>query len=79
MKAQEIRELSDKELEDKLVDLKEEQFNLKFQLATGKIQNPGGIAHLRRSIARIKTILTERKRANADAAPTPATEETAKA
>lgn len=79
MKSQEIRELSDKELEDKLSDLEEEQFNLKFQLATGKIQNPGGIVHLRRDIARVKTIQNERKRASADAASIPATDNTAKA
>ncbi len=79
MKSQEIRELSDKELEEKLSDLKEEQFNLKFQLATGKIQNPGGIVHLRRDIARVMTILNERKRAKADTAPASATEDTAKA
>ena len=79
MKAQEIRELSDKELEEKLGDLQEEQFNLKFQLATGKIQNPGGIVHLRRDIARLKTIQKERKLAQGDAASTPATEETTKA
>lgn len=79
MKSQEIRELSDKELEEKLSDLKEEQFNLKFQLATGKIQNPGGITHLRRDIARVITIQNERKRANTETAPTSATEDTAKA
>ncbi len=79
MKSQDIRELSDKELEEKLSDLEEEQFNLKFQLATGKIQNPGGIVHLRRDIARVKTIQNERKRASVDAASTPATDNTAKA
>ncbi len=69
MKSQEIRELSDKELSDKLVDSKEELFNLKFQLATGKIQNPGRIVHLRRDIARINTIINERKCAQAASAP----------
>ena len=69
MKPQEIRELSEKELEEKLEDSKEELFNLKFQLATGKIQNPGSIVHLRRDIARINTIINERKRAQAASAP----------
>ncbi|MCA9484524.1 MAG: 50S ribosomal protein L29 [Nitrospina sp.] len=69
MKPQEIRELSEKELEEKLEDSKEELFNLKFQLATGKIQNPGRIVHLRRDIARINTIINERKRAQAASAP----------
>lgn len=77
MKSQEIRELSDKELGEKLEDSKEELFNLKFQLATGKIQNPGRIVHLRRDIARMNTIINERKRAQAASAP--AAEDAAKA
>ncbi len=56
MKPQEIRELSDKERGDKLIDLQEELFNLKFQIATGKIENPGRLKHMRRDIARIITI-----------------------
>lgn len=56
MKPQEIRELSDKERGDKLIDLQEELFNLKFQIATGKIENPGRLRHMRRDIARIITI-----------------------
>ncbi|GIT64527.1 MAG: hypothetical protein Ct9H300mP23_01540 [Nitrospinota bacterium] len=40
MKAQEIRDLSEKEREDKVTDLGQEIFNLRFQLATGKIENP---------------------------------------
>lgn len=57
MKAQDIRELSPKEREDKLIDLQEEYFNLKFQNATGKIENPGRLKVMRKDIARIKTIL----------------------
>lgn len=56
MKPQEIRELSQKEREDKLIDLQEEFFNLKFQVATGKIENPGRLRCIRRDVARIKTI-----------------------
>jgi large subunit ribosomal protein L29 len=56
MKPHDIRELSDKEREDKLIDLQEEFFNLKFQVATGKIENPGRMRYIRRDIARIKTI-----------------------
>ena len=59
MKPSEIRELSDKEREDKIKDLEEEYFNLKFQVATGKIENPGSLRHLRRAIARIKTVQRE--------------------
>ncbi len=56
MKPHDIRELSTKEREDKLIDLQEEYFNLKFQAATGKIENPGRMRYIRRDIARIKTI-----------------------
>ena len=52
MKMQEIRELSEKERGEKLADLEEEYFNLKFQLATGKIENPGRLKHMRRDIAK---------------------------
>ena len=56
MKMKEIRELTEKEREEKLNDLREEYFNLKFQLATGKIENPGRLRHMRRDIARILTL-----------------------
>jgi large subunit ribosomal protein L29 len=59
MKAQEIRDLSEKERQDKVVDLGQEIFNLRFQLATGKIENPSRLKSLRRDIARIKTIQGE--------------------
>ena len=59
MKAQEIRDLSDKERQDRVADLGQEIFNLRFQLATGKIENPSRLKSLRRDIARIKTILGE--------------------
>ncbi|TDJ50652.1 MAG: 50S ribosomal protein L29 [Nitrospina sp.] len=56
MKMQEVLDLSEKEREEKLKDLQEEYFNLKFQLATGKIENPGRLKHMRRDMARIKTL-----------------------
>ena len=59
MKAQDIRELSAKEREEKIDDLRQEFFNLKFQLATGKIENPSRLKFIRRDIARIKTVLRE--------------------
>ena len=59
MKVQEIRDLSEKEREDKVTDLGQEIFNLRFQLATGKIENPSRLKSLRRDIARIKTIQRE--------------------
>ncbi|MDN5331558.1 MAG: large subunit ribosomal protein [Tepidanaerobacteraceae bacterium] len=65
MKANKIRELSDQELIQKLKDLKSELFNLRFQSATGQLDNPKRIREVRKTIARIKTILTERERARA--------------
>ena len=59
MKASEYRELTKDELVQKLSDLKTEFFNLRFQLATGQLNNPMTIKQVKRDIARVKTILTE--------------------
>ncbi len=59
MKSSEVRELPEKEREEKVRDYEEEIFNLRFQMATGKIENPGRIRIIRRDIARIKTIQRE--------------------
>jgi len=56
MKAAELRDLSDEEMRGKLRELQEELFNLRFQLATGQIENVGRIRMVRRDIARLKTI-----------------------
>lgn len=56
MKASELRELTDDELHQKSRELEEELFNLRFQLATGQIENVGHITVVRRDIARVKTI-----------------------
>ena len=56
MQAVELRDLSDQELRGKLRELQEELFNLRFQLATGQIENVGRIRTVRRDIARLKTI-----------------------
>ncbi|NLG83912.1 MAG: 50S ribosomal protein L29 [Firmicutes bacterium] len=61
MKPKEIRDLTDEELEKRLHDLKAELFNLRFQLATGQLENPMRVRDVRRSIARIKTIQRERE------------------
>lgn len=61
MKTTEIRELSADELDTKLADLKEELFNLRFQMATGQCENPMKIRDVKKSIARIKTIQRERE------------------
>ena len=61
MKVEEIRGLSEKEREEKIVDFSQEIFNLRFQLATGKIENPSRLRGLRRDIARLKTLKQENK------------------
>ncbi|MBT5027293.1 MAG: 50S ribosomal protein L29 [Nitrospinaceae bacterium] len=63
LKAEEIRGLSEKEREEKIVDINQEIFNLKFQLATGKIENPSRLQQLRRDVARLKTIQVESRSA----------------
>ncbi len=60
MKPSELRELTTTELEAKLGDLKEELFNLRFQHATGQLENPMRIKEVKKTYARIKTIVQER-------------------
>jgi large subunit ribosomal protein L29 len=57
----ELRELPDDELQARLDSSKEELFNLRFQLATGQLDNPMRIKEVRHDIARIMTVLTERE------------------
>ena len=61
MKVEEIRGLSEKEREEKIDDFSQEIFNLRFQLATGKIENPSRLRGLRRDIARLKTVQRENR------------------
>ena len=61
MKANELRKLSSEELNKRERELKEELFNLRFQLATGQLQNPQRIKECKRDIARVKTLLCERE------------------
>lgn len=61
MKAKEIRDMTNDELQLKLTSLKEELFNLRFQLATGQLDNPMRVKDVRLGIARVKTILRERE------------------
>jgi large subunit ribosomal protein L29 len=60
MKAAEIRDLETDELHGRISELKEELFNLRFQLATGQLDNHRRMKIVRREIARIRTILRER-------------------
>lgn len=61
MKANKIREMSSNELEQKLLELKGELFNLRFQMATGQLENPMKVKDVKKSIARVKTVLRERE------------------
>ena len=61
MRARELRELSIDELSQKERDLKEELFNLRFQRATGQLENLMRLTQVKRDIARVKTVLHERK------------------
>jgi large subunit ribosomal protein L29 len=65
MKAFEIRNLSDNEIKTKLEETYEELFNLRFQKTIGQVKDPNRVTALKRDIARLKTILTERQRAAA--------------
>ena len=61
MKASKWREMSDEELQQKMQELSEEVFNLRFQLSMGVAKNPARVGHARRDLARAKTIQGERK------------------
>ncbi|MGI6663227.1 MAG: 50S ribosomal protein L29 [Bacillota bacterium] len=61
MKVQEIRNLNDKDLEKRLDDLKEELFNLRFQMTTGQLDNVMRLREVKRSIARVKTVQRQRE------------------
>ena len=63
LKANELREMNIAELNEKLLSQKKELFNLRFQLATGQLENPLQIRNGKRDIARINTIITEKTQA----------------
>ena len=67
-KATELRAKTDDQLKDQLVGLKKEQFNLRFQSASGQLQNTSRVRVIRREIASIKTILGQRNRVASGAA-----------
>ena len=64
---EDLRARTDDQLADQLVELKREQFNLRFQAATNQLERPARIKEVRRAIAQIKTLQTERSRAAAEA------------
>lgn len=61
MKSKEIRDLTTAEIEVKIKSLKEELFNLRFQLATGQLENTARVSEVRKEIARMKTVIRERE------------------
>lgn len=63
MLAKEIREKTNEELLQEIDTLKDELFNLRFQQATGQLENTARLKTVKKTIARIKTVLTERKNA----------------
>ena len=60
MKGQQLREMSTQELGEELLKLRREQFNLRMQQATGQLARPDQYRRVRRDIARVKTVLTEK-------------------
>lgn len=60
MKTEDVRALSDDQLQDELLKLKKEQFNLRFQQATGQLENTARFGKIRKDIARIKTDIRRR-------------------
>ena len=61
MKINELRKLSDKELQDKVIESKRELFDLRLKQSTGSLEKPSKIKELRKEVARMKTILRERE------------------
>jgi large subunit ribosomal protein L29 len=61
MKPQDVRDLTNDELQERIQELKEEQFRLRFRSATMQLENPKILMQIRRDIARMKTILRERE------------------
>lgn len=67
LKTEDLRAMSADQLDDELIKLKKEQFNLRFQKATGQLANTARVREVRRDIARVKTVALTRKRAAAGA------------
>jgi large subunit ribosomal protein L29 len=63
MKAGDARAMTPDQLSDELMKLKKEQFNLRFQRATGQLENTGRVREVRRDIARVKTVAAQKRAA----------------
>ncbi len=66
MKASDVRAMTSDQIADELVKLKKEQFNLRFQAATGQLENTVRVRQVRRDIARLMTIAREKRAASAE-------------
>lgn len=64
MKAQELRQKNPDELKEQLISLRKEAFNLRFQRASGQLENTSRVGQVRRNIARIKTVLSQKPTAS---------------
>ena len=71
MRPEKIREMTTDELHNKERELSDQLFKLRFQVATGQIENPQKIKAVKKDIARVKTILNERKRGEGEAVSAP--------
>jgi large subunit ribosomal protein L29 len=60
VKSEEVRAKSDDQLQEALMSLKKEAFNLRFQQATGQLENTSRVGQVRRDVARVKTVINER-------------------
>ena len=67
MNAQELRDKTPDQLRDELVNLKKEAFNLRFQQATGQLENPARLRSVKRDVARVNTVLNQKAAAAASA------------
>ncbi len=61
MKAEKLRDMTAQELNEKMVELKSELFNLRFQLVGGQLENPMKIRNVKRDIARVKTVMKQKE------------------
>ena len=64
MKSEDVRQKSEDQLKDELLGLRKEAFNLRFQKATGQLENTARVREVRRDISRIKTILNAKRKAS---------------
>jgi large subunit ribosomal protein L29 len=79
MKSADVRAMSLDQLDDEVLKLKKEQFNLRFQRATGQLENTSRVRVIRRDIARMKTIASQKRAGSPDAAAATEKKSTGKA